>query len=589
MTLINRNHKIQSFIIIILIIGIIVILSTFTRQKLIFTIEQNEQILAKENIPVTIDDDGYDSSTSIITVESITPQQQQQQRISSTSLPPTKNPTITTTSYSPTYPPTNTYYNNIPIKWKNSGSSMLPSKHSNYTYVYCFSGEHLEIFQTYREFWITDTDWSKRMCLFRNLGWNGKQFLFYRDPTITVESPQGGVWGWDGALRDLPVLIPPSALLSNLFSESDRFRFIDGPFNQSSLRRQLTTSTTTNNFDDGDEPCLVLTQNTCVGYLHNPGHEISDNAMVPFSTMVYANMLSLWNTIVFIKKCRKSDLSDSIDKQVFTITNQAIWLRQLQPGTYPLVLAGDDSNRLFRKMQLTLQLGHAITFRDRTIDLMKLFYPKSFIHSTRNIKSTTIKIGIRYKKNKHAILNQKNLTEYLTQQFPQAHVSLLVFDTMTLAEEISIMNQLDVYITPSGGGSYNMIYLKNGATAIIVNPCWPGVFDEEHMNPQPIGWDQHLKWATDKASGSLVPNVNNTRLWCTRTDNYVWDTMSHFHKIYFSVDNITFPGIVDGIFEHQPSYDSPHIQLMYSYAVNMERMAKIVRGILLRIKVTYRG
>jgi hypothetical protein len=83
-------------------------------------------------------------------------------------------------------------------------------------------------------------------------------------------------------------------------------------------------------------------------------------------------------------------------------------------------------------------------------------------------RSGKIVVGIQRKSptKGHAFLNHDEIVEYLKRDDRFEVAEIRDGNSLTAKAEIELVANMDMYITPPGGGSFSSIFIRNGGTVI---------------------------------------------------------------------------------------------------------------------------
>jgi hypothetical protein len=136
------------------------------------------------------------------------------------------------------------------------------------------------------------------------------------------------------------------------------------------------------------------------------------------------------------------------------------------------------------------------------------------------------------KDKQHAILNSAELVAALQVRYPKAVVKEADFRSMEPPNEVLLVSNATVLVTPCGGMSFASTYMQDGAAAIFTAACHP---------------------CGHKAC-------------CMHMESYMWYSMSHVHRLYYH-----FRGPAsDLVNEASGEYAD------FSYRVNLDEMFALV-------------
>jgi hypothetical protein len=422
--------------------------------------------------------------------------------------------------------------------------------HVNFSTHFCSGGSAPEVFWTTT---FKPTDWTQRSCVFRNLVWNGiDSFVYYFDPA------RKAIWDFEqGSGRPVSGGEMNATLLETMLY-GVKFTFEAGP-----IPSNVERADSGHPYDD--QSAFVLATPGEVANYDNIGHVLGDFVWPLFSRLAHMRMLSVDNQILYHPPLvwHKSHPPKNEGDIVGESFLQAMTTRPVQrladharPTRFHLLHAGRSLPfHITAKSPFHSGILGALV-KDHTFRVMGLWEPLP-----RNPRPM---IAVRLKPDRHRILNSDELADHLRGRYPGAEVVVFAaedFKRRSL-EELRFMSTLDVYITPEGGGSFTLAYMRDGATAIMANPCWPGTTKVPPSN----GGSEH--------------NETGQKVHCVRIENFIWDTLPHIHKLYYSPLEPTPAAaglVVDarGRWLYFP-------QLDYSYPVQIDQMDVLVDAALRR-------
>lgn len=409
---------------------------------------------------------------------------------------------------------------------------------TDYSSHFCSGGSSPEVFWSSK---FESIDWTQRSCVFRSLVWNGRDsFVYYFDPS------RKGVWDFEkGSGRPIAGGDMNTTLIGRMLY-GVKFTFVAGPIPANvSADPSIPAS--------DNQSAYILAIPAEVGNYDNIGHVLGDFVWPLFCRMAQMRMLSVNN--VFLYHLPPPHPSNRpIIGHAFL---QALTTRPLQrlsdhvrPTRYHLLHAGRSHPfvKTGKSPFLSGILGALV--KEQAFRVMNLFEPLP--------QNNRPKIAIRLKPRRHRILNAEILANHLKNRYPGAEVVAFAAENFKRdsLDELRFMSTLDVYITPEGGGSFTLTYMRDGATAILANPCWPG---SQNIPP---------------SNGVQYHQETGDTVHCVRVENFIWDTLPHIHKLYYAPLERTpeAAGIVVDAEKRHGSFP----QFDYSYPVKMDQMEALV-------------
>ena len=157
---------------------------------------------------------------------------------------------------------------------------------------------------------------------------------------------------------------------------------------------------------------------------------------------------------------------------------------------------------------------------------------------------------------RHTFTNHALLVEFLRARYPKLIVWELDPPGTSFKEEMdNVLFRAAVYITPGGGGSFTLPYLRSGATAIVGSFCW-------RFNP-------------GQRNGQGVPD--GTAVQCRQLDRHLWALIPNIHIRYYS-----YKGPASEIIHLNGPLPNYMPELDYSYPVDLQVMGRMVDKALAR-------
>lgn len=248
------------------------------------------------------------------------------------------------------------------------------------------------------------------------------------------------------------------------------------------------------------------------------GHDF-DSVWNAFQALLSLRMLSKHNPVIVMGKIHKTGIYPPISKMWATLSG-----------------AGAMRGEYFKPEHLTLACvvvtnrHHAdVTFPTFTSSYIPQLYLQRALHLLALPSppaplplDQAPRILVRYKEGTtHGFTPHDEIMQYIREIYPNCIVQELVATReSSLEEEIKLITQTAVYLTPGGGGSFTGIFLPPSATAIYGNVCWKGNNPTEKNHTESFGLE------LIRSKGMFVH--------CVRQDNLVWTLFNHYEKRYMS-------------------------------------------------------
>lgn len=317
-------------------------------------------------------------------------------------------------------------------------------------------------------------DWKKRSCLFHNVGFVNKTLIFHQNPAEEHN------WGAGYELN-----------------EEDLFSSFAVPVKRTPLSIHA--------FGYPSAPYTTPVVISALDYIARPpGHDISVMWSV-FDVMVQMGMLGLDNHLLLETMYKGSHVP--ISKFWKTLAQNVSDLDAFI-GRHPSVLfslaclghANEES--LFRFSNGYL----ADIYRRRAYALLGL---------DLNLRNASPVFLVRQKEGRHRFTNHPEIVQRLRQCCKTCAVYELEYPS-SIHREMQQVAEADVYITPSGGGSFSAFFLRNGCSALFAEICYPTA-----------------KKGTRKHA-SVVRSVNGVSWY--ELEGWLWDTMTHIFREHLPCD-----------------------------------------------------
>lgn len=427
----------------------------------------------------------------------------------------------------------------------------------NFTSHFCSGASFPELW------WASDTfrpaDWSERSCTFRHIAWDGNDsFVYYYDPA------RPAIWDFEQG-SGMPIVNEAGAGMLETMFFGIGIKFREGPIPKNVLPALIPELKA----DDSDQSGFTLAVPGEIVDKSNFGHVLGDFVWPLFVRLVHLRFLSPYNTVLYHPPLNDSFFASGIGASdilggSFLQALSKISLRRLkdykQPTRYHLLHAGRTypfSQRAWRSTVTKSPFPNgmlASMLREHAHCVMGL-------HMSPRPRP---RVGIRRSRHpRHGILNLDEVVRHLQEMHPQIDLVAFAAEQFhgTSFEELRFMASLDVYITTQGGGSFSLVYLRDGASVIMFNPCWPG----NHRAP----WSNGVK----------EYNTTGEMVHCTRMEHFVWDTVSHVNKLYYAPykSSPTSAGLVvaGDLGRYMP-------QIEYAYRVDLNHIDALLRNALIQ-------
>jgi hypothetical protein len=336
--------------------------------------------------------------------------------------------------------------NNNDMRFQNLNFLLLDDSEENskYSSHYCYGGEFQEHWKTSLEDFLPD-DWAEKECVFRNIGIFNGRFIYHQNPSFLANN----VWGYTNG--GAHVIDQPLKAFQT--SRGHDFHFV---VTTEPIRGYEKTF---ESLDEFHQPiCYILALSRCYKWAIVPGHSM-EYIWFTFQSMANSGMLSLQNRMWIhgMQKCNgeypKIWHVFGDEKKVKLLEN--VTSLTSSNGLIPLLLIGKKHPR-----EVVLPFGEpsiARLFRDRALAVHGLNFEK---------RNRIPKIAIRMKTLKHRFTNIESMQLMIRKLCSLCEILLFHPEPLTIKEELQFISNVDVYITPGGGGSYTSVFLKDGATAI---------------------------------------------------------------------------------------------------------------------------
>jgi hypothetical protein len=413
---------------------------------------------------------------------------------------------------------------------------VMPPNHSNqYTYHFCVNGDLPEAYENVRE--LRSPEWYKRQCVFRNLGWDGSQFVYHIDPNHPP------IWDFpSGGEQNKPqTTLDPQILKDSVFRRDPKlftaFKFSSEPITSASYPVHGEKSS-------DDVVHIYASRNQIRDCKFYSGHDLADEIWPIFNLMINTRTLGMNNVLLLSVKCEALRYpAGSKFWEIFAKDQVFLPDIEKKPRVFSLLAAGDGSRTLFSP---TFPIGFLATlFRDYAYE--------SFNITPADRSLRRCKIVVVKKSPRHRFLNHEEIIQYLNQHYNnECDILSISPELMTAREEILVMSNTDIFLTPGGGASFGSVFLRDGAVAIYGNVCWPGTApSRERTN----GQDEFSK--------------DGSYLYCIRSDNHLWNMFPHFHKRYIGPATMKPSEVVyddvNAVHHNNPFFD-------FSYKLNMANL-----------------
>ena len=399
----------------------------------------------------------------------------------------------------------------------------------------------------------------KRSCVFRNLCWNGGEFVYFRDPAHPLPFEYSNAAG--------PQFAPPSPLLA-LGQMLDKYEYrdwislsmVDGPIPASYSMADGVGA-------DGEPTVHLLVASSS---MNNIGHELADSVWPAFGTLLETRMLALDNQVVVMEKGAEpygsfASLSQRPPVKLGAIPAQTC---------FPWAVAGNGGRGLPSPPLPSLFSWSAMqsfVFQRYGLPHGALEVPVR-AHAAAAAAAARVpadaspadglRIVIRHKTGRHTFTNFDELVGELRRCYPSADVALVDPETLSFEEELRLIANATVYITPGGGGSFTAPFLSRNAILIIAAACWPGT-------AAGLGADTAVGLGIDKNNPCQAPSPAG--VCCMQVERHVWSNWQYIHTEY-----LTYLGPVDAMRRDPAATHENFEALSWNYPANPATVMEII-------------
>jgi hypothetical protein len=178
------------------------------------------------------------------------------------------------------------------------------------------------------------------------------------------------------------------------------------------------------------------------------------------------------------------------------------------------------------------------------------------------LRSGTHVVGV-FKKSgsgSHGFTNHDSIVKHLKWRGFEV-IEIVHPENMTVREEITLMQKMDVFLTPSGGGSFGALFLRNGASAVFGNICGRGDNNDRR---------KHSKHVKDL-------NTMGRHMYCLRLESYLWDHVGFLRKSYISPEGVSDLVATKKKTEFNDPY---HKMLLYAFSLSLDRIDQILNEVI---------
>jgi hypothetical protein len=165
----------------------------------------------------------------------------------------------------------------------------------------------------------------------------------------------------------------------------------------------------------------------------------------------------------------------------------------------------------------------------------------------RRVALSPPQICVNQKQKSHRFLNHDTLVQHLEKRCASQQQHCVVkgnftLDMMSSREEVELVSNCDVYITPPGGGSFSGMFVRDGSTVIYGNLCYPLNF-----------------------------NLSSPIVTCKPLEAYIWDNLLWYQKRYLNAQSTQ-----DIEFDPQDKVANMREGRQFSFHVNLAEVDKLV-------------
>jgi hypothetical protein len=431
--------------------------------------------------------------------------------------------------------------------------------------LFCVGGLERELFN-----WgrppprLRERAWRRSTCIFRDLIWlpaPDNRWLFIYDPR------RAPAWDFPGDrvhnASVFPQRRPPD--LHWLLAHDLEFVEVQiprqggdvGVVSREALQRYQALSRLTR----GSETAWYIlathkwgAARVCTKTAGNFGHFLADLVWPTFSMMRQARAASIDNVILYVGGERGNPSAECargapfLSKGLAPLSRKPLQrLAELgQPVQLPMLVAG-DALRHFDTTPLN-DPSTAVAYRNH-------------IYTTLGITPAPPGSGslapgplilVRIKQHRHRMLNELQVVRFLRQRYTAAQVYSYSAAELVGDEEVRLMSQTTVLITPAGGGSFGVSYLPEFAAGIFLDVCWPC---RERANSSELGIPQY-------------DPLNGKEICCAKLESYLWTDQPFVDMYYTHRDPSSL------YFDANKPYWYPYLD--YSYVVDTNQLGQLV-------------
>ena len=304
------------------------------------------------------------------------------------------------------------------------------SSFRGYSSFFCSGGEGKEINENFK-----DIKWSDRLCIFRNVGFHDKTLTYFEDPNNPTIWDY--IWGTEKYDIDVNQFYKEFGLKLEIEKQSilqqTRFKF----------KREE---------DKVDFDTAYIFARVQNYWSTLPGHDF-DTIWNTFKQMLHMQVLSLKNRIILLEQFSKVS---KFWQHLGQVINFSAFSRDHSYTILPYVLVVHKQTHWWTFP--TIKGIETTLFRDRTYALYGLQPKRNF----------SPRIGVYFKKSRHRLLNFNELVEHLKLKYTTSEVlALNPGEYKSPRHEVEMMASLDILITPGGGISFHLVFLRDASSALI--------------------------------------------------------------------------------------------------------------------------
>lgn len=173
-------------------------------------------------------------------------------------------------------------------------------------------------------------------------------------------------------------------------------------------------------------------------------------------------------------------------------------------------------------------------------------------------------IGVREKEKRHRFTNHRDIVDHIAKTCAFCQIKELpesLYQSTSAAEEVMLVNSLDVYITPAGGGSYSALFLNDGASALFGKICWPINDQAAPADPTSFRLEQmelNRSKATDVA--------------CFKSDSALWDRVAYISRAFATAATPAKLEFESETVAHTHEFHQTQNAFSFSYEMDLQQL-----------------